>query len=236
MKNPYPLGIAGLLLTCACAGPAPLLALDADTADLSAWQHAGGVEAAWLRLADGAMEVAGKGNLISKQVFGDHRIELEFSCPPMPKSLGIDRGNSGVYVHGIYEVQVLDSWEEEVAMNSCGAIYQISAPSQNASLAPGEWQSYVIDFRAPRIDAAGEVIEFGRMSVTHNGILIQDDVELPHVTPGGLGGEVIAAGPLMLQDHNHPVRYRNIRITPLDEAGGGMSWGVNFGAGVLVDG
>lgn len=182
---------------------------------LAAFAHTDGRAASWDLAEDGTMTITGGGNLVSREHFGDHRVELEFWCPKMDPSRGIDRGNSGVYVQGIYEVQVLDSWEMPIKLNSCGAIYDISKPAENASRPPEEWQTYRIDLTAARFDETGELLAPGRMSVVHNGVLVQDDVELPTVTPGGLSGELAPTGPLMLQDYGQPVRFRNVHVTPL---------------------
>ena len=183
---------------------------------MAAWTHADGRDGTWVVDEAGVMTVNGTGNLVSRATFGDHRIELEFWCPAVDRSLGIDRGNSGVYVQGIYEVQVLDSYEMPIQDNSCGAIYGISPPAVNASAPPETWQRYRIDLRAARLGPDGALIEPARMSVWHNGILVQDDVEVPRVTPGGLGDAVVATGPLMLQDYGEPVRFRDVVVTPLE--------------------
>jgi len=232
-----PLVLAALLSASACASPRhealDLFGSGAE-ADLSAFTT-NGQPANWTRLEDGVVEVLpSAGNLVTKDTFGDARIALEFWCPSMPRELGVDRGNSGVYVQGRYEVQVLDSFEMLIALNSCGAIYQISAPSVNASLPPETWQSYVIEFRAARFDDGGAVVENPRMSVWLNGVQIQDDVELPAPTPGGLGSDVVARGPLMLQAHSHLVRYRNLSVTPLDSKPD-TRVGFSFGAGFLIN-
>ena len=134
----------------------------------------------------------------------------------MENTQGQARANSGVYLHGRYEVQVLDSYGQEPALNGCGAVYSIAKPSENASLPPGQWQTYDIVFRAPRYDQAGTVVELPRVTVDHNGILIHDDLELPETTAGGLDREMSGAGPILLQFHGDPVRYRNIRVRSLD--------------------
>jgi len=246
-RAPGPQGGLGLLLatfvllSSACAATkSPSVDLFGSPsggalADLSAFTT-GGQPASWTLLEGGVVEVRpDAGNLVSKETFGDARFALEFWCPAMPRELGIDRGNSGVYVQGRYEVQVLDSYEMPIALNSCGAIYQISAPAVNASLPPETWQSYVIDFRAARFEEGGAVTENPRMSVWLNGVLIQDDVELPAPTPGGLGSDTVARGPLMLQAHSHLVRYRNLSVTPRNESKDGSRVGFSFGAGVLID-
>lgn len=232
---------AVLLVTGACATTkAPSIDLFGSPsggalADLSAFTN-GGQPASWTLLEDGVVEVRpGAGNLVSKETFGDARFALEFWCPSMPRELGIDRGNSGVYVQGRYEVQVLDSFDMPIALNSCGAIYQISAPAVNASQPPETWQTYVIEFRAARFDEGGAVTENPRMSVWLNGVYIQDDVELPAPTPGGLGSDTVARGPLMLQAHSHLVRYRNLSVTPQNVPKAESRVGFSFGAGILID-
>lgn len=227
-----------LLALAACASaPEPARELFAELAEDPATFTTAGQPARWTRLPDGALEVRpGAGNLVSADEFGDQTITLEFWCPAMDPSLGIDRGNSGVYVQGRYEVQILDSYEMPLALNSCGAIYQISAPRVNASLPPERWQSLRIEFTAARpdaLDASGEPATLPRISVWQNGIQIQDKVELPHVTPGGLGTNMPARGPLMLQDHGQLVRFRKLVVTPHDEHE--LRIGFSFGAGMLVD-
>jgi hypothetical protein len=221
---------AALVGLAACAAPSQVTQRPfTDTGALTTT-----TDTSWTQLEDGALEVRpGAGNLLTTAEFGDAHIELEFWCPSMDRSLGIDRGNSGVYVQGRYEVQVLDSFEMPRALNSCGALYQISAPRVNASLPPETWQSFIIDFTAARFDRSGVVTESPRMTVWQNGIRIQNDVELPAPTPGGLGSDVVERGPLMLQDHGQLVRYRNLSITADDPDP--FTVGFSFGAGVLVD-
>lgn len=222
--------LAVVLLSAACASTRETTLTPFGSSDALATTTG----TSWTTLEDGALEVRpGAGNLMTTAEFGDAHIELEFWCPSMDPALGIDRGNSGVYVQGRYEVQVLDSFNMPIALNSCGAIYKISAPRVNASTPPETWQSYVIDFTAARFDDMGQVSSNPRMSVWQNGVLIQDDVELPAPTPGGLGGDVVERGPLMLQDHGQLVRYRNLSITAPKQAA--FKVGFSFGAGVLVD-
>ncbi len=179
------------------------------------WTIRDGTSSGWIVHTDGSVEASGADALSSRE-FGDFQLHLEFLCPVMAETQGQARANSGVYLHGRYEVQVLDSYGQEPALNGCGAVYSIAMPSENASLPPGRWQTYDIVFRAPRHDQAGTVIELPRVTVVHNGILIHDDLELPGTTPGGLDREMRAAGPILLQFHGDPVRYRNIRIRSLD--------------------
>ncbi|HZU35836.1 MAG TPA: DUF1080 domain-containing protein, partial [Gemmataceae bacterium] len=130
--------------------------------------------------------------------------------PYMPSKHGQERGNSGVYLQGRYEVQVLDSYGLKSKDNDCGAIYEVSAPRVNACKAPETWQSYDIEFWAP-VCEDGKKKEPARMTVHQNGILIQDNVKIPvNNTRAGRGGDPCKPGPIMLQDHGSKVRYRNI--------------------------
>ncbi len=148
----------------------------------------------------------------SKQTFGDHSVHVEFRLPYMPFSRGQGRGNSGCYLQGRYEVQMLDSFGLAGLDNECGGLYSVSKPAVNMCLPPLTWQTYDIDFTAARFDAEGNKIKNARITVRHNGVLIHDDVELPKGTPAGVSGEGAAKGPLHLQDHGNPVRYRNVWV------------------------
>jgi len=190
-----------------------VLMLDADHTD--GWRHKDGTPYAWKR-SKGAVEVVpGTGDLVSERSFGDHLIHVEFQMP--------EGGNSGVYVHGRYEVQLLDSHgraDAELRPGDCGGIYGVAAPRVNASRAPDRWQAFDIRFTAPRIANAapgdGKTAN-ARITVWHNGIKVHDDVELAGPTAGGLDQREYDAGPLMLQDHGAPVAFRNVWILPLDE-------------------
>lgn len=170
---------------------------------------------AWLPQDDGSIQVRG-GNAATREHFGDHQIHLEFFLPDMPEKQGQARANSGVYVHGRYEVQVLDTFGQDPFPGGCGGIYSIAPPLVNASLPADNWQTYDIVFRAPRFDEAGAITEHPRITVIHNGIVVHNNLTLPHVTPGGLDEVVVARGPLMLQDHGDAVRYRNVWVRRLD--------------------
>lgn len=153
----------------------------------------------------------GATNAASKQTFGDHHLHIEFRTPFMPKARGQGRGNSGVYVQSRYEVQVLDSFGLEGKDNECGGIYSISEPIVNMCLPPLAWQTYDIDFTAARYNDKGEKTKNARVTIRHNGVVIHDDLELAHGTPGrhGEGSEPDA---LFLQDHGNPVAFRNIWV------------------------
>lgn len=160
------------------------------------------------KLVDG--QYLGATNCKSKEQFGDHKLHIEFRTPFMPKHRGQARGNSGVYVQGRYECQVLDSFGLEGLNNECGGIYSLGRPIVNMCLPPLTWQTYDIDFTAPKTDAEGKRVN-GRITVRHNGVLIHKDVELKQGTPGGLP---MGDGPesLFLQDHGDPVLFRNIWV------------------------
>lgn len=152
-----------------------------------------------------------RADAISKQSFGDFTLHLEFRTPFMPTATGQARGNSGVYLQNRYEVQVLDSFGLEGLDNECGGIYKASQPRVNMCLPPLVWQTYDIDFRAPRFDDEGNKTANARVSVKHNGVAIHEDLELPAITPGGDNKEG-PTGPLKLQDHGNPVQFRNIWV------------------------
>jgi len=169
----------------------------------------------WRLQEDGSLQVQGS-DIVTTQQFGDAQYHLEFRCPFLPVESGQARGNSGVYVQGRYEIQVLDSFADLPADNLCGGIYKEAVPLVCASLPPLQWQTYDITFRAPKFDAAGHKTANARITVVHNGITIHDDLELKNRTPGGLGGDEASTGPLLLQDHGNPVRFRNVWVKPLN--------------------
>jgi hypothetical protein len=172
--------------------------------------------AAWKLLDGGVMEVNGTGDIKTKQEFdGAFKLHVEFRVPYMPKAKGQGRGNSGVYVQGRYEVQVLDSYGLKSQNNDCGAIYEVAAPRVNACKAPTVWQSYDIEFHAPKCEN-GKKVEPARITVFHNGVKIHEDVKIPvDNTRAGLGGDVCKPGPIMLQDHGNPVQFRNVWLVPM---------------------
>jgi len=163
----------------------------------------------WELVEEEAMEVTpGSGSLVTKRTFGDHTLHLEFRTPFEPDARGQGRGNSGMYLQGRYEVQVLDSYGLEGRDNECGGMYSVKAPDVNMCAPPLQWQTYDVEFQAERVNAAGER-QNPRMTVLHNGVLIHNDVEITvPFTPGGLG----EAGGLLLQDHGNRLRYRNIWV------------------------
>ena len=147
----------------------------------------------------------------TKQKFGDFTLHVEFRLPYMPEAGGQGRGNSGVYMQGRYEVQVLDSFGLKGENNECGGIYTIKAPAVNMCFPPLSWQTYDIVYTAAKYEE-GKKVKNAFATVKHNGVLIQDNTELTHATTAAPVGEGAEPGPIYLQDHGNPVRYRNVWI------------------------
>jgi hypothetical protein len=148
-------------------------------------------------------------DIYSKAKFGDCRIELQVMVP--------QGSNSGIYVMGEYEIQVLDSWgRQKMGGGDMGAVYGASPPKVNASRKPGQWQQYVIDFQAPKYDSSNRKIEKAKLlKVELNGQILHENLVMKKETPGGVVGEETPKGPLMFQGNHGPVAYRNIIVTPL---------------------
>lgn len=192
-----------------------------DGAGLDAWQEPNGSAPRW-ELGDGYFQVTpGTGTIQTKQGFGDVQLHVEWAAPNPPRGVSQDRGNSGVFLMGRYEIQVLDSYQaDSYADGQAGAIYGQYPPLANAMRAPGEWQAYDIFFRRPRFAADGSVLEPARVTVVHNGIVVQNNEEILGPTSYMQFSPYSAhedEGPIALQDHSHPVRYRNIWVRPLPE-------------------
>lgn len=191
-----------------------------DGKDLSRWRSVrAGADAKW-KVNDGYVEVAPRtGDIATKEEFGDCQLHIEWATPSEVKGESQERGNSGVFLMERYEVQVLDSYDNKTYYHGqAGAIYKQHAPLVNASRKPGEWQSYDIVFKAPKFDEQGKVIERARITVLHNGVLIQNNVEIYGNTYHDRPALYIAhasKASLKLQDHGDLVRYRNIWIRPL---------------------
>ena len=190
---------------------------------LGAFQKKDGSLAGWKIDADGAVtDIKGAGDLITKEAFGNCQLHIEFREPSEVKSSGQGRGNSGVYIMGKYEIQVLDSYNNPTYSNGqAGAVYKQHVPLVNASRKPGQWQSYDIIFTAPLFKENGDVESPARVTVIHNGVLIQNNVTILGTTDWVMKPKYekhASKLPLMLQDHGddgNPISYRNIWIRNL---------------------
>jgi hypothetical protein len=228
--------LAGSLLCCAQDGPQPRVVdpgkpgeppSDAivlfSGKDASEWIHDNGRPAKW-RVENGILICkSGTGDISSKHKFGSAQIHIEFSTPYMPKFKSQARGNSGVFLQGRYEVQVLDSYQNPTYANgSCGSLYSQYAPLVNVCRPPEQWQTYEIVFHAPKCSSDGKISEPGTLTLLQNGVLVQDHVTIKGTTDGSSNAHDCETGPLRLQDHydekvgDTQVRYRNIWYRPLE--------------------
>jgi hypothetical protein len=191
-----------------------------DGRDLAQWTDAKGQPSKW-KVENGIMEVGPKaGDIRTVAGFGDCQLHVEWMAPSPAKGADQDRGNSGVFLMGLYEVQVLDCFGNTTyADGMTAAIYGQYPPLVNACRAPGEWQTYDIVFHRPRFDQDGKLLTPARMTVFHNGILVHDNDVLTGPTahkarpPYKMHADRL---PISLQDHGHPVRYRNIWLRELE--------------------
>lgn len=181
---------------------------------LSGWIGRDGTSPPVWPFENGVLTVgAGRGDIRTVKEFeGDYLLHVEFSVPYMPQARGQGRGNSGVYLQGCCEVQVLDSYGLDSQDNDCGGIYRQHKPLVNACKPPLQWQTYDIAFKAPVVEG-GEVVKKARVTIRQNDLVIHDDVEIDP-TPGGIDGATLAKGPLLLQDHGNAVQFRNIWLKP----------------------
>jgi hypothetical protein len=163
----------------------------------------------WIRKKGGVMQVKpGTGSIVTKKKFTDFKLHIEFRLPFMPEKRGQARGNSGVYLQGRYEVQVLDSYGLEGKDNECGGIYKVGPPLVNMCAPPAQWQTYDITFGAAKAGSPA------RATVVHNGVTIHDEIEL-RLTGGALDNNVNEPGGIYLQDHSNPMQFRNIWLVEL---------------------
>ena len=188
--------------------------------DVNNWTSRSGKAPGW-KVEDGVLHVVPRtGDIMTKEKFTDFFLHLEFRCPNMPEAKGQAKGNSGVFLQGRYEIQVLDSYGIKIpGKGDCGAIYNQFAPLVNACKPPMEWQTYDVIFRAPRVSNDGKVVEPVRLTLLHNGLVIHNNVQLPGATGGAQDQDVGTPGPLLLQDHGNLVAYRNIWTVPLPLTG-----------------
>ncbi|RMF87873.1 MAG: DUF1080 domain-containing protein [Planctomycetota bacterium] len=152
----------------------------------------------------------------SKQKFQSFRIHLEFRTPFKPTARGQARGNSGFYAQGRYEVQILDSFGLSGEDNECGGIYKVARPRVNMCFPPLSWQTYDVEFHAAKYEGDRKV-QNARITVRHNGVLIHENQEVPHATTAAPVKEGPEPGPIFLQNHGNPVRFRNIFVVPLED-------------------
>lgn len=196
-----------------------------DGTSLSKWKSRKGPQHK-CDIAKGEMVCkTGVGDMISTETFRDAQIHLEFALPAMPNQRSQLRANSGLYIQGRYEVQILDNFNNPTYANGhSAAVYGQHIPLANPSLGPDQWQSYDLIFRAPQCDAAGKVTKPGSLTLLFNGVLVQDHVPMQKATPGGLDENVCQPGPILLQDHSGfpgapmtALRFRNIWFRRLDQ-------------------
>jgi hypothetical protein len=190
-----------------------------DGKDLSQWQKENGGEVKW-KLNNGSMQVVkGAGNVQTKRAFGDCQLHIEWRTPDTVRGDGQGRGNSGIFLMGLYELQVLDSYKNRTYSNGqAGSIYKQQIPLVNVCRPAGEWQTYDIIFTAPRFNPDSTVKSAARITVLQNGVLVQNNVAIIGGTKNvGIASYKMHADklPLALQDHGNPVSYRNIWIREL---------------------
>jgi hypothetical protein len=191
-----------------------------DGSNLDGWCDPEGKPTKW-KIVDGVMEsVPGSGYVFTRQAFGDVQLHVEWSSPSKVEGRSQGRGNSGVFLMGLFEVQVLDSFENRTyADGQAAAVYGQYPPLVNASRGPGQWQSYDIIFHRAKFDARGDLTDKATITVLHNGVLVQDNTHPFGPTSWILHHEYKDIGPkapLSLQDHGNPVRYRNIWVRELN--------------------
>jgi Domain of Unknown Function (DUF1080) len=195
-----------------------------DGKDLSKWENERGQDARWV-VRDGYMETAAQQAIRTRGKWADFQLHLEFATPTPPNGNGQSRGNSGVLINNMYEVQVLDSYQSKTYPDGqCAAIYGQSPPLVNASKPPGDWQTYDIIFESPRWNEQKELVKKAVVTVLHNGVVVQNHFEILGITDGitrEVPGKYAAPHPpevfIQLQYHNSPLRYRNIWIRTLGQ-------------------
>ena len=193
-----------------------------DGSDLSQWMAADSSAAKW-KVHDGYFEVVpGTGSMMTRRGFASMQLHIEYATPTPATGSGQDRGNSGVYLMSHYEIQVLDSYDNVTyADGQAGAVYGQTPPLVNPARPPGEWQTYDIVFHRPIFNADGSIARDARVTVFYNGVLVQDNTDIW----GWTVHEAVAHYqphsdklPILLQDHGHPVRYRNVWVRELQDS------------------
>lgn len=197
-----------------------IVLFDGSKESLAKWTSDNGGDAKWDLVEGGAMQVNGTGTIRTKDGFGDCQLHLEFATPAKVEGESQGRGNSGVFLMGFYELQILDSYENVTyADGQAAAVYGQTPPLVNSSRKPGEWQVYDIAFTAPRFAADGKLESPARITVFHNGVLVQNGTALTGPVAHRAVVEYKAHPkelPLGLQDHGNPMRFRNIWIRKLN--------------------
>jgi hypothetical protein len=190
-----------------------------DGKNLEEWSSMENNAAAEWKVADNCMTVVKeKGNIKTKRKFGDIQLHIEWRTPAVVKGEGQGRGNSGIFFQEKYEVQVLDNYENKTYSNGQAAsIYKQSMPLVNACKKPGEWQTYDIIFTAPKFNKDGIKVSAAFLTVIHNGVLVQNHVEVKGSTEYIGQPKNLAHGKasIVLQDHSNPVSYRNVWVREL---------------------
>jgi len=190
-----------------------------DGSNLDKWFKAEDHSTALWKIEGNHMTVVkNTGSIMTRDSFGDIQFHMEFRTPAVVEGEGQGRGNSGVFFQGRYEIQILDNYENRTYSNGqCGALYKQAIPLVNACKKPGEWQSYDIIFTAPRFNADGIKVASAYITVIHNGVLIQNHVEIKGTTEYIGQPKNIAHGEdgIVLQDHGNPTSFRNIWLRKL---------------------
>lgn len=191
-----------------------------DGSSVEEWEHRG-------KPANMTKDGLLKQGAQSKKTFGDHKLHIEFLLPYMPKARGQGRGNSGLYLQGRYEVQMLDSFGLSGENNECGGIYSIKKPDENMCFPPMQWQTYDVEFHAAEFKD-GKKVKDAWMTVAHNGVVIHEKVKLPKKTTAAPNNEGPEPGFIYLQNHGNEVRYRNIWVDKLNSEEGADSENKNI--------
>ncbi|MEM8582987.1 MAG: DUF1080 domain-containing protein [Bacteroidota bacterium] len=198
--------------------PSDAIVLWAGEGSENMWMHRDSSDLKWSAEGDAMVVKPGSGDILSRRDFGDIQLHLEFRTPAIVDGEGQGRGNSGLYFQGKYEVQILDSYNNRTYSNGQAAsIYKQHPPLVNASRPPGEWQTYDVIFTAPRFNADGMRTEMGRITVFHNGVLVQNNVPIYGTTEyrNLPRNEAHGPGPIILQDHDNLTAFRNIWVREL---------------------
>jgi len=200
--------------------PSDAIILLGKDGKMDEWKAEKGGPCPWKSEKDGVMTVApGEGNILTKREFNDCQLHVEWRSPNPPSGNSQGRGNSGVFMQNLYEIQVLDSYDNKTYVNGqAGAVYKQSAPLVNPCRKPGQWNTYDIVFIAPRFNDKGQLLYPARVTLIFNGVLVQNDfaVQGPTLNVGiPRYGEPYTGGPIKLQDHHNPVSFRNIWIREL---------------------